>query len=255
MIKIENVKKIFDKNIVLKNVNLSIKKGEIQALLGANGAGKSTLINIISGFLKQDDGNFFIDDHLISSKDYSYRTNTGYVFETPLYIENFSAKKYISFVGDLQRIPKKTLIKRVNELLYFFDLPIGNSPIESYSKGMKSKTSLAAALVNNPSYLILDEPFDGLDFLSVQKVSRLLKDMASKGATILVTSHQYDIISEISNRFALLKDGEVLFNSTLAELEDRANSYNVGKEKVKLYLEYLMNKGEDKENLSWIKPE
>jgi ABC-2 type transport system ATP-binding protein len=253
MITIRGLSKTFKGRQVLNSVDLEIPRGSIHALLGANGSGKSTLIYLLSGLLKADEGTCCIDGEVITPNRYQYRNKVGYVFEKPLYIEKFSAREYLQFVADLYGLPKKVYQSRVEELLAFMNLPTDNRRyIESYSKGMKNKVSLAAALIHHPQYLILDEPFDGIDFASVQKISKLLRNLAAKGVTILLTSHQYDILAAVSDHFALLKEGSVLFYLPLPALETlAARDFPGEKNPVKAYLESLMDDNQDKNELSW----
>ena len=253
MITIRKLSKTFKGRKALQGVDLQIENGQVQALLGANGSGKSTLIYLLSGLLPADGGTCHINDQIITMDTYQYRSQVGYVFEKPLYIEKFSAREYLHFVGALYDLPKEVYQSRVEELLAFMSLPTDNRQyIESYSKGMKNKVSLAAALIHQPQYLILDEPFDGIDFVSVQKISKLLKTLAAKGVTILITSHQYDIIAELSDQFALLKAGVIHFNLTMPQLEAfAARGFPEEKYPVKAYLESLMDDSQDKNELSW----
>jgi ABC-2 type transport system ATP-binding protein len=249
MITVKNIQKAYGNKSVLKDVSFSCETGKIQALLGANGAGKTTLVNILSGLLEKDKGTCSILETEITRNEYLYKEKVGYVLETPIYVEIFTAKEYLEFVGNLHNIPKNELKKRIEELLSFFELPDTKKDfIKDFSKGMKSKMSMAAALIHNPSYLILDEPFDGMDFVSVQKVGGLLKNMRSKGATILLTSHQYDIIAETCDFFALLKDGKILFNTSLEQLGAMSKDFD----SIKNYLEHLMSTGNDKSDLNFI---
>lgn len=253
MIKVTNLHKSYNNNQVLKGIDLLCDTGKIQALLGANGAGKSTLINILSGIIEQDEGKFFIDNEEINFNSYNYRYKIGYVFDKPIYIEKFSAKEYFEFVARMYKIPKEERKKRISELISFFELPDDNSEyIEIYSKGMQCKVSLAAALIHKPNYLILDEPFDGVDFISIQKISNLLKDLAKKGTTILITSHQYDIISEICDNFALLKDGKILFNVSFKMLTTMAKDEVQEKNPVKSFLENQMKSGNGLNTLTFM---
>lgn len=253
MIEIRNIIKSYGSQEVLKGVDLICADGEIQALLGANGAGKTTLVNIIAGLIKKNGGEFFIDGERITMNSHRYRRKVGYVLEKPVYIEKLSAKEYLTFVGKMYELPKEEYLYKITELLNFFDLPSDNKKyIESYSKGMKSKVSLAAALIHNPRYLVLDEPFDGVDFVSIQAISKLFRQMAENGATIFITTHQYDVIAEMSNKFALLKDGKIMFNLNFEELMKMSEKFSNNKNQVKAYLESLMS--ENKKNiLSWIK--
>lgn len=252
MIEINGITKAYKKQEVLKGINITCNPGNINALLGANGAGKTTLINIVSGLIKSDDGEYYIDGEKISLESYKYRIKVGYVFETPIYIEKLSAKEYLTFVAKMYDLSKEEYPSRINELLTFFELPKDNKKyIEKYSKGMKSKVSLAAALIHNPKYLILDEPFDGVDFVSIQNICKLFKQMAENGATIFITSHQYDVIAEMCNMFALLKNGRILFNTDFKELQALAADFNNETNPVKSYIESLMSINK-KPNLSWL---
>jgi ABC-2 type transport system ATP-binding protein len=255
MIEIKNIHKSFGKQHVLKGVDLIAKPGFVQALLGANGTGKSTLIHIISAIMKLEKGEFFIDNEKITIESYTYRSKVGYVFETPIFIENFSAKEYLTFVAKMYKIPKNEYTVRISELLSFFDLPDDKKRILEYSKGMQNKVSLAAALIHKPKYLILDEPFDGIDFVGIQKISKLFKTMAQSGATVFVTSHQFDVIAAMCDNFALLKEGKILFNYSFTELETFAKQQCPDSENpVKVYLENLMTNDLSKTNLSWLNP-
>jgi ABC-2 type transport system ATP-binding protein len=252
MIEVKNIRKTFKTQQVLKGVNLLVETGKVQALLGANGAGKSTLIYIISGLLEKDEGEVWIEGELINMEDYAYRARVGYVFDKPIYMPKFSAKDHLEFVAEMYGIPKAEYDIRIQELLEYFELPTDTKKqIDSYSKGMKNKVSLASALLHNPKYLIVDEPFDGMDFLSVQKCCSLFRTLAGRGTTILITSHQFDVIAEVGDNFALLKNGEVLFNLPMVELEKQATD----KGSVKHYLEDLMQQGEGevRKDLSWLK--
>jgi ABC-2 type transport system ATP-binding protein len=253
MIRISNIHKRYKSNLVLKGVDISINYGCIQSLLGANGAGKSTLIKIIACILEADDGELYIDNEKITIDSYGYRKNIGYVFEQPMYIDKLTPYEYLFFVGRMYYIKKNLLDDRINELLLFLDLHETDNYIEKLSKGMKSKISIAAALIHNPKYLILDEPFDGLDFLSIQKITRLFRTLAEKGCTILITSHQYDVIASLCDKFALLKNGSILFNYSLEELEKVAKEYSNDSNPVKHYLEKMMDENpSDKKSLSWV---
>lgn len=251
MIKLTEIHKSYSKHEVLRGVSLDIPTGTLQVLLGANGAGKSTLINVVAGLLRYSSGDIFIDNERITINSYKYRSKVGYVFEEPMFVEKFSAHEQLEFTGRMYGLDRKLLAGRINELMSFFDLPTDGQYIESYSKGMRSKVSLAMALVHNPRYLILDEPFDGVDFVSIQNISRLLRKMVADGVTVLITSHQYDVIAELGQKFALLKGGQILFNTDMNCLQEMAESYVTSPNPVKAYLESLMSQG-DKKDLSWL---
>ncbi len=254
MLKIQNIHKSFNTKKVLNGVDLEVQTGTIQSLLGANGSGKSTLTHIISGIMEYNIGDIYINNSLVTIDNYSYREQIGFVFEKPMYLEKFSAEEYLYFAGRMYKIDKSVLTKRVKDLLLFFDLPDDDQYIENYSKGMKSKVSLAAALVHNPKLLILDEPFDNVDFVTIQKITKLFRSMAVNGCTIFVTSHQYDIIANMCDKFALLKDGKIMLNTSLSELKSMSIDYSNEENPIKSYLEKLMDSNDTiNKDLIWLK--
>ncbi len=250
MLEIKNIYKSYNNLSVLQGIDLEVKTGTIQALLGANGAGKSTLIHIISGLLEADKGKVIIDNEQITTENYKYKSKIGYVFETPVYIDNFTLKDFLHFASKMYKIEKNISTQRIQELSDFFNLPL-QKKIYTFSKGMKSKVSLATALIHNPDYLILDEPFAGLDFISIQKISALFKSMAKSGSVIFITSHQYDVISEVSDYFALLLDGKIVFNKTIKQLELTSKKYSGDPNPIKSFLENLMD-NDKRKTISWL---
>lgn len=256
MIEVRKISKKYGPQPVLDQLDITIQKGNILALLGPNGSGKSTLINSIAGLTSSDSGLVLIDDEPVTPKNRQVLKPVGFVFESPIYIEVFSCYEYLDFVGGLCEIEKTERKRRINELMAFLDLPAGKMRIESYSKGMKNKVSVAAALLNKPSYLVLDEPFDGLDFVSTRKIIRLLKNMAGKGVGVLVTSHQYELISEVADELAILKNGKIKLHLAKPALGKLASREFPGFEEadcVKLFLEKTFNENKKSmENLSWL---
>lgn len=236
--KIVNISKAYGSNKVLKNLSLEISKGNIQALLGRNGAGKTTLINIMADIIPADNGFVIIGNTKVSPKQYKYKHNVGYLIEDNLLISNLSGIEYLKLIGSFYQLEKEKLNSQIQYLLEYFQLPFDDTLIRKYSKGMKAKLTLAATLIQEPKYLILDEPFIGLDFPSVQKITKLLVKIASEGGEILIASHQFEIIADVCNKFALIEGGEIIFNLSMKELGDRAKKYTGGS--VKLYIEKKM---------------
>ena len=241
--KIVSICKTYGRNKVLKDLSLEIDEGSIQALLGRNRAGKTTLINIMADIIPANSGFVFIGNTKVSPKQYRYKQNVGYLIEDNLLISNLTGKEYLNLIGSFYNIKKKKLSNRIQYLLEYFQLPFDDTLIRKYSKGMKAKLSLAAALIHEPKYLILDEPFTGLDFPSVQKTTKLLTKIASEGGEILIASHQYEILVDICNKFALIEDGKVIFNLSMKELEEQAEKYTDGS--VKLFIEKKITETKD----------
>jgi len=237
MIKIEGLYKEYGNKKVLSNLNLDVKSGEIQAVLGINGTGKSTLVNILAGLLNYQKGNIIIAEEKISVNKYKYKEKTGFLLENPIYVDSLSVVEYLKFVSTLYNLPILTAKNKIEELIEFFDLPKSNQKIRVYSKGMKKKVSLAATLLHNPKVLILDEPFANLDFIATQKLVKYFDNLAKNKCTLLIVSHQFDALSNVCNKFALLKNGKMEFNLNSEELSNLSKRYENSKDPVRTYLE------------------
>src|SRR5690625_1542367 len=162
MIRIRSLNKNFGSKRILNNLNLICETGKIQALLGANGAGKTTMIYILSGLLKSDSGEIFIDEELVDVNQDKYKSKIGYVFEVPLYFEKLTAKEFLMFSAKMRDIKEEQYLPRINHYMDLLEVPDDKKFIEKYSKGMKQKINIITALLHEPKYLILDEPFANL---------------------------------------------------------------------------------------------
>lgn len=219
MIELQNIVKRFGSTTILDSINLEIREGEIHALLGTNGAGKSTLIKILAGLLPQDGGKIFYDNVLLER---SIIRNIGFVFDEPLYLSYFSAREYLEFVCRLLGMEPKLYKARIDDMIALFNLPTDRQPISAYSNGMKSKVSFATAMIHSPKFLVLDEPFNGIDFITIREIIKILKQRAHSGAGILVTSHQFDIIAELATHFSILHDSRIVLSIPEEQLKDEA---------------------------------
>ncbi len=208
MISIFGLKKQFGLNNVLSNINIIIPNNTILGITGKNGAGKSTLLNILGGLLKPDDGVVLINNNEKLIHSFSQSLQIGCVFEKPLYIEKLTGFEYLYFIGEMYNMPEASINQRVIELLNFFDLNQHKSKlVESYSKGMKSKLSLATALFHSPKYLFLDEPFDGCDIKSINNIVEMFICLKKNGSTILISSHDMINLTKMCDSISVIENG------------------------------------------------
>lgn len=219
MIGLKNISKRFGTQTVLNNVSLDIRKGEIHALLGTNGAGKSTLIKILAGLLPKENGGIYYDQAPMKTERIR---KIGFVFDEPLYLPYLSAGEYLEFVCRLIGMGPKTYQPKIDESLSLFSLPADRKPINTYSNGMKSKVSFAAAMIHSPEFLVLDEPFNGIDFITTREVVKILKQRAKEGTGIFVTSHQFDIILELATHFSILHGARIILSMPREQLQEEA---------------------------------
>lgn len=203
----------------LSDVDLFVKKGSILALLGENGAGKSSLIKVCTGLMVPDAGSISISGKPITGKNDNL-SKVGLLLEgnrnlywrlTPL--EN------MEYFGGLKGMLKKQARERGKKLLNQFNLMHkAKSPIQSLSRGMQQKVSIMCSVINSPEILFLDEPTLGLDSESTNEILGMVKECASDGASIVVTSHQIEVIETITSDVAILKSGKIICNGDLSEL-------------------------------------
>lgn len=216
-------------NFALNNVTLKVPKCSIFGLIGPNGAGKTSIINILSGVVKKTSGTIRIFGQEINHSDYKYKRRIGFILEEPHYLEKLTIDEYLKFSAALYGMDSSDVEKRVSELIKFFDLDDKKkSRIETYSKGMKKKVSLASAIIHNPELLILDEPLEGIDPLSVKKVKEALLLMVSSGVTILLSSHDLNTIENLCDEVAIIHNGKLVFQSKTEcirrKIKDELNS-------------------------------
>ena len=236
MITLNNISKSFQNNKVIEGINLDIHPGEIHLMLGRNGEGKSTILELMSCLYEPDSGSVCIDGKQINSKDYEYRSKIGYVFAAPLYIEALNAIEYLHFVGDLYGIKGKEQWDKISYYLNFFSIP-GGKTIAKLSKGMKKQLSFIAAILHDPTYLIMDEPFDGFDMVSRRLVQDLLLELKDKGTGIFIVSHHYEELFYYSSKISLLRQGKLLFSLSKDELLEYVNGFSEAQNATNLFVE------------------
>ena len=211
-ISINNLKKSFGDRTVVDIEQFNIKKGESLGLVGNNGAGKTTLFRLILDLLKADSGMVTIGD-INPAEDENWKTTTGAFIDDSFLIDFLTPEEYFAFIAKVNDITQEMLEERLDGLLPLMaDEILGQKKlIRDYSAGNKQKIGIISALINNPSLLILDEPFNFLDPSSQNILKKVLVEYNKQtGATILVSSHNLQHTIEISSRIALLEQGKII---------------------------------------------
>lgn len=221
MLKLENVTGGYVNLPVLKKVTFEVKNGELVGLIGLNGAGKSTTINEIIGLLIPYDGRISIDGVTLAENLVEYRQKIGFIPETPSLYEELTLREHLETVAMAYDIDVAEAMKRATPLLEIFRLTekLDWFPTQ-FSKGMKQKVMIICALIVDPSLLIVDEPFLGLDPLAINDLMTLLADEKKKGTSILMSTHVLDSAEKMCDRFVILHKGEVRAQGTLTELRE-----------------------------------
>lgn len=217
IIEIKNLTKKYNNCIVLKDVNINIKKNEIYGLIGKNGAGKTTLMKIILGLESATNGSVKI--HRESNIKH---LNMGALIESPAFYPYLSAKENLEYYRILKGIKDTTLVDRLLNLVKLNNT--NNKPYKHFSLGMKQRLGLAFSLLTNPSILILDEPINGLDPEGIKDFRDILLDIQKKNnTTIIISSHILSELSQIATQYIFIDKGIVLETISSCELEKKCN--------------------------------
>lgn len=211
--------KNFNRKPVVRDVSFTIRRGDIVGYLGPNGAGKSTTVKMLVGLLRPSCGEILFEGHPVEERLIEYKTRLGYVPEEALLYSHLSGREYLQLAGRLRSIPEKELNPKIDELLRLFSLDVQkHSPVSAYSKGMKQKVMMIAALLHNPDILILDEPLSGLDVSSILIVRNLLKALAAQGKSVLYSSHVLEIVEKICSRVLVIFKGALVADDSIDNL-------------------------------------
>jgi ABC-2 type transport system ATP-binding protein len=219
MLELRNVSKRFPAILAVDNVSFQAHAGEITGYLGPNGSGKSTTMNMITGLIGTTSGEIFFDGRPIRSDLLGFKQRMGYVPEEPHLYSHLSGLEYLIMVGQLRGLPARPTADRIDALLRLLSLHSDrHAPISSYSKGMRQKVLLSAALLHNPDLILLDEPFSGLDVSTSLVLRGLIQELAARGKVVLFSSHELETVERISSHVVILHRGKVVADDSIERL-------------------------------------
>jgi len=200
-------------------VSFTARPGEVTGYLGPNGSGKSTTVKMITGLLEPSSGEVLYRGRAISKWLVEYKGLLGYVPEEPYLYGHLTGAEYLELAGRLHDIPENVLRRKITALLDLFSLASDrHSPLSSYSKGMRQKILIGAALLHDPELVILDEPFSGLDAVATMVLRSLIRSLAETGRTVLFSSHVLEIVEKVCSRVVILHRGRIVANNSIEEL-------------------------------------
>lgn len=213
-LRVEDITKRYGNQFALKNISLELKSGEIVGLLGPNGAGKSTLMKILTGFIEPTSGAVYFRDLLLSENLSTFQQQTGYLPEhNPLYTEMY-VREYLQFHATIHQIAKNEIEKVISKVGL---IPEVHKKIHQLSKGYRQRVGLAAAILHNPSILILDEPTTGLDPNQIEEIRQLILALG-KDRIVLFSSHILQEVEAICDRVIILHKGNLLDDLLLNQM-------------------------------------
>ncbi len=213
-VNVKNIVKKYGNQIALNQVSFSLKKGEVVGFLGPNGAGKSSMMKIITGFIEADSGEVLIDDVIMTSETTDVKKQIGYLPEhNPLYLEMY-VREYLSFLANIHKLNKKEVGKAIDAVGLKSE---SSKKIKQLSKGYRQRVGLAAAIMHNPSVLILDEPTTGLDPNQLVEIRNLIKELA-KDKVVLLSTHIMQEVEAMCDRVIIINKGAIVADESLSTL-------------------------------------
>jgi ABC-2 type transport system ATP-binding protein len=220
MLQAQHLVKRFYGVTVVNDVSFEVRRGEVVGYLGPNGSGKSTTAKMLTGLLDTSAGTVFFDGHDVTRDPVRFRRRLGYVPEEPILYTFQSAIEYLELVGRLRELPSAHLAKKIGALLELFGLTYAaNQDIGSFSKGMKQRVMLIAALLHDPDVLILDEPDSGLDVTTTLVLRELLTALARRGKAVLYSSHVLEFVEKTCDRVLVIHQGRIVADDTVEALQ------------------------------------
>ncbi|HXS95824.1 MAG TPA: ABC transporter ATP-binding protein [Candidatus Limnocylindrales bacterium] len=218
-LELRHVSKRFSGIAAVDNVTFTARAGEVTGYLGPNGSGKSTTMKMITGLIEETSGEILFDGVPIQRDLTDYKQRMGYVPEEPHLYPHLSGLEYLAMVGQLRGLPTKPTADRIDGLLRLFSLHGDRHlAISSYSKGMRQKILLSAALLHNPDLILLDEPFSGLDVGSAMVMRSLVQELAARGKVVLFSSHELEIVERVCSHVVILHRGKIVADDSIERL-------------------------------------
>lgn len=219
MLEIKRFSKTYGNFKAVDDLSLTVKDGEIYGFIGHNGAGKSTTIKAVVGALNFDEGEITINGASVKKDPLYCKRITAYVPDNPDIYDHLSGIQYLNFICDIFRVSETDRNERIEKYADAFEIKSNlGDLISSYSHGMKQKLVLISALVHNPKFLVLDEPFVGLDPIASHKLKEIMREKCQEGGAIFFSTHVLEVAEKLCDRIGIIKNGKLVAEGTVQEV-------------------------------------
>lgn len=219
MLELHSVSKYYSGIPVVNDVSFSARPGEVTGYLGPNGSGKTTTMKIVTGLIDMTFGQVLFQGKPIQDNPIGYKRRMGYVPEEPYLYHHLSGLEYLTMVSQLRNLPQREALERIDGLLRMLALyDDRHASISGYSKGMRQKVLIAAAIMHNPELVLLDEPFSGLDVGSALVLRSLIQELAVRGKVVVFSSHELDTVERVCSHVVILHRGKVVADDSIENL-------------------------------------
>jgi ABC-2 type transport system ATP-binding protein len=221
MLQADRLTKYYSGIPAIREVSFSVRPGQVLGYLGPNGSGKSTTVKLLTGLLEPSSGRVLYDGTSISDQLLEFRRDLGYVPEEAHVYSYLTGPEFLSLIGRLRQLPEGLLQRRIADLLDIWGLTDArHTQLASYSKGMRQKVLISAALLHNPRVLILDEPDAGLDVTALLVLRAVVARLAAQGRIVMYSSHVLSTVETICSDVVILHDGQIVANDEIGRLRD-----------------------------------
>ncbi|HYM24599.1 MAG TPA: ABC transporter ATP-binding protein [Vicinamibacterales bacterium] len=219
MLQIRALTKYYGALAAMRELSFDARPGEVLGLLGPNGSGKSTTVKILTGILPPTDGTVQLDGRDAFADLPRYKALIGYVPEEPYLYTYLTGEEYLRLVGQLRSVPEAALDAKIERFMRLLEVTDDRyQTLSGYSKGMRQKVLIAAAVLHNPRIVILDEPFSGLDVSAARLLKRFVRALADEGKIVVFSSHVLEVVEQVCSRVVILKDGRQVGHDSVENL-------------------------------------
>jgi ABC-2 type transport system ATP-binding protein len=221
MLEARSLTKYYSALPAVRDLSFTLAPGGILGLLGPNGSGKSTTVSILTGLLEPSGGTVLLNGRPVRDELLAYKARTGYVPEEAVLYTYLTGPEYLSLVGGLRGIPEPRLRQKIDGFITLFGLQDDvYAPMSAFSKGMRQKILISAALLHDPEIIILDEPNSGLDVTTSLVLRRLVQRLAAEGRMVVYSSHVLEIVEQVATDVLILHDGHVVAHDSVSRLRE-----------------------------------
>ena len=224
-IEVREVRKVYGNKAAVDGLNLTVERGCFFGFLGPNGAGKTTTIRMLMGLAPPTSGSISLLGYTMPEGALDIKRRIGLVPDEALLFDHLTGPEFVEFVGRMYALERQVARDRARELIGLFELDGSRTKlIGEYSKGMRKRVAMAAALIHRPQLFLMDEPFEGVDAVGARLMKDILLDQVRQGATIFLTSHVLEVVERLCDRVAIINEGRVVLEGDMSELRTGTQS-------------------------------
>lgn len=245
-IRVHNLRKLYGSKAAVDGLDLEVPRGSFFGFLGPNGAGKTTTIRMLMGLAPATSGTIELLGLGMPENALEIKRKIGLVPDESLLFDHLTGAEYLEFVGRMYSLERSVARERTRELLDLFQLESASRKlIGEYSKGMRKRVAMAAALIHRPELFLMDEPFEGVDAVGARLMKDLLQDQVRQGVTIFLTSHVLEVVERLCDRVAIIHEGKLVLSGSMADLR-------LGSETLEDTFVRVVGAGHAPDSLDWL---